>query len=92
MILDLALSDVNLYIFRGSGSDHRKVVIQGQPDWIRNAGHNVVAKYNLCVAGNHDMENVETWVCAICGRYDPVLTGAGDTNTTEWIGCDCNRY
>jgi len=42
--------------------------------------------------GNHDMENVETWVCAICGRYDPILTGAGDTNTTEWIGCDCNRW
>ena len=41
--------------------------------------------------GRHDMRNVETWVCAICGQYDPVLPGDGGGDTTEWIGCDCNR-
>ncbi len=48
--------------------------------------------------GFHDMENVETWVCAICGCYDPILSSplkaaipeAGAT--TDWIGCDCNRW
>jgi len=46
--------------------------------------------------GYHDMENVETWVCAICEKYDPVLpvrTSPEDIPpTTEWIGCDCNRW
>jgi len=42
--------------------------------------------------GRHqDMDNV---VCAICNQYDPVIPGSyirhGDT--TEWIGCDCNRW
>jgi len=41
--------------------------------------------------GRHDIRNVETWVCAICGQYDPVLPGGGG-DTTEWIGCDCNRW
>jgi hypothetical protein len=39
----------------------------------------------------HDMENMETWVCAICGQYDPVLLPLDGSTTTEWIGCDCNR-
>ena len=47
--------------------------------------------YTIVPKGNHDMENVETWVCAICGRYDPILPVGGEENTTEWIGCDCNR-
>ena len=38
--------------------------------------------------GLHDWENSRTWLCGICGLYDPV-TAAGAT--TEWIGCDCNR-
>lgn len=51
-------------------------------------------------SGFHDLEDVETWVCAICKCYDPVITspiknpkGTGqDQSTTEWIGCDCNRW
>ena len=47
--------------------------------------------------GFHDYEDVETWVCAICQCYDPVITspvkpGNPDIMTTEWIGCDCNRW
>ena len=41
------------------------------------------------------MSNVETWVCAICHCYDPVDAGhevEGTGDTTEWIGCDCNRW
>ena len=38
--------------------------------------------------GIHDWENSRTWVCAICGQYDPVHAAGA---TTEWIGCDCNR-
>lgn len=45
------------------------------------------------VKGFHDLENTTTWVCAICGQYDPILPGSScrDGDTTEWIGCDCNR-
>ena len=39
--------------------------------------------------GLHDWENSRTWVCAICGQYDPVAAAGA---TTEWIGCDCNRW
>ena len=43
--------------------------------------------------GWHDLQNVDTWVCAICGQYDPILPGGSELgSTTEWIGCDCNRY
>ena len=46
--------------------------------------------------GFHDMANVETWKCAICKQYDPVLpTGVEASKmptTTEWVGCDCNRW
>ena len=48
----------------------------------------------LEISGFHDFEDVETWVCAICQCYDPPV----DPNnplavmTTEWIGCDCNRW
>ncbi|XP_023343043.1 uncharacterized protein LOC111712616 [Eurytemora carolleeae] len=43
--------------------------------------------------GWHDLQNVDTWVCAICGQYDPVLPGGSELgSTTEWIGCDCNRW
>jgi len=44
--------------------------------------------------GLHDLENTTTWVCAICGQYDPILPGSisRDGDTTEWIGCDCNRW
>ena len=41
------------------------------------------------------MANVETWKCAICKQYDPVLpTGVEPSKmpTTEWVGCDCNRW
>ena len=47
------------------------------------------------LTGYHDMSNVETWVCAICKCYDPVDAGQdmeGSGDTTEWIGCDCNRW
>ena len=46
------------------------------------------------LTGYHDMSNVETWVCAICQCYDPVDAGQdqGSGDTTEWIGCDCNRW
>jgi len=51
---------------------------------------------NVSVAstGFHDLEDVETWVCAICKCYDPVITSPikDDLATTEWIGCDCNRW
>jgi len=49
--------------------------------------------------GFHDLEDVETWVCAVCQCYDPVITTPVKNNkqaeammTTEWIGCDCNRW
>ena len=41
--------------------------------------------------GRHqDMDNV---VCAICNQFDPVIPGSYNRHgdTTEWIGCDCNR-
>ena len=48
------------------------------------------------LTGYHDMTNVETWVCAICKCYDPPVDagqdGEGSGDTTEWIGCDCNRW
>ena len=48
------------------------------------------------LTGYHDMSNVETWVCAICKCYDPPVDagqdGEGSGDTTEWIGCDCNRW
>ena len=40
--------------------------------------------------GLHDMYNSQTWKCAICGQYDPIGED-DDGDTTEWIGCDCNR-
>ena len=47
-------------------------------------------------SGFHDFEDVETWVCAICQCYDPVITSPIKSQdlqmTTEWIGCDCNRW
>ena len=43
--------------------------------------------------GFHDLEDVETWVCAVCQCYDPIFTSpvknfkqAEDLMTTEWIG------
>jgi len=49
--------------------------------------------------GYHDLEDVETWVCAVCQCYDPIITTpvknskqAEAMMTTEWIGCDCNRW
>jgi len=49
--------------------------------------------------GFHDLEDVETWVCAVCQCYDPIITTPVKNNkqaeammTTEWIGCDCNRW
>ena len=47
------------------------------------------------VAGLHDLSNVETWVCAICSNYDPVLPEGVDPEVaanTEWVGCDCGRW
>ena len=48
------------------------------------------------LTGYHDMSDVETWVCAICKCYDPPVDagqdGEGSGDTTEWIGCDCNRW
>ena len=40
--------------------------------------------------GRHqDMDNV---VCAICNQFDPHIPSYNrQGNTTEWIGCDCNR-
>merc|ERR1719215_2614636 len=50
-------------------------------------------------SGFHDLDDVETWVCAICQCYDPVITSpiknpqqSALLMTTEWIGCDCNRW
>jgi len=49
--------------------------------------------------GYHDLEDVETWVCGVCKCYDPIITTpvknpkqAEAMMTTEWIGCDCNRW
>ena len=41
--------------------------------------------------GRHqDMDNV---VCAICNQFDPIIPSSYNRqgDTTEWIGCDCNR-
>jgi rubredoxin len=40
------------------------------------------------------MTDVETWVCALCKQYDPVLPDDMRANApqTEWVGCDCNRW
>ena len=43
-------------------------------------------------SGFHDMANVETWKCAICKQYDPVLPAGVEPSKTEWVGCDCNRW
>merc|ERR1711874_485554 len=49
--------------------------------------------------GHHDLEDEETWVCAVCQCYDPIITPPSAKNgkqaeamTTEWIGCDCNCW
>ncbi len=54
---------------------------------------------DLETSGFHDLEDVETWVCAICQCYDPIITSPVKNPqqnallvTTEWIGCDCNRW
>jgi hypothetical protein len=44
----------------------------------------------LPTSGVHDLARTETWVCAICRFYDPPAKEAPPT--TEWIGCDCNRW
>jgi hypothetical protein len=31
-------------------------------------------------------------VCAICECYDPPEEEVEDHTTTEWVGCDCNRW
>ena len=46
-------------------------------------------------SGVHDLMNVNTWVCAICKKYDPVLPAGVDPNATrntDWVGCDCSRW
>ncbi len=46
-------------------------------------------------SGYHDLSDVETWVCAICKKYDPVLPKGADPTkavNTEWVGCDCDRW
>ena len=42
---------------------------------------------------------VETMACRVCKCYDPIITTpvknpkqAEAMMTTEWIGCDCNRW
>ncbi len=50
---------------------------------------------NASKSGVHDLMNVNTWVCAICKKYDPVLPPDADpseVSNTEWVGCDCNRW
>lgn len=56
--------------------------------------HPDLASPSAIPSGYHDMSNVETWVCAICHLYDPATsdTVEGSGDTTEWIGCDCNRW
>ena len=42
-------------------------------------------------SGVHDITRKDTWVCAICECYDPPEEDSARP-TTEWIGCDCNRW
>jgi len=68
----------------------RKKKRKSQPNDSANDSGNV----SVASTGFHDLEDVETWVCAICKCYDPVITSPikDDLATTEWIGCDCNRW
>lgn len=47
------------------------------------------------LTGCHLETDNNTWLCYICKCYDPVyndkeIDACGDT--TEWIGCDCERW
>ena len=55
----------------------------------RNSRSQMGLLNTLQTSGFHDMANVETWKCAICKQYDPVGPSGA---TTEWVGCDCNRW
>ena len=40
-------------------------------------------------------EEAEEYSCGLCGEYDPPLQGSkeeGTVYTTEWVGCDCDRW
>ena len=42
---------------------------------------------------NEDAE--EEVLCGLCNHYDPPLSSdhnSGETYTTEWVGCDCDRW
>jgi len=77
---------------RGRGGLRTRGRARGRPSSGRGRGG---SRHTGDTGGYHDMENVETWVCAICEKYDPVFPSTmnpEDHPTTEWIGCDCNRW
>jgi len=42
-----------------------------------------------------DQDSDEEVLCGICNHYDPPLSpenATGQTYTTEWVGCDCDRW
>ena len=67
--------------------------------WVRNE----FCPARNCASCHNKTNTMLIWwyssiqVCAICHLYDPATDepGGGDDgsgDTTEWIGCDCNRY
>ena len=81
----------------GSGFGRGNLKTRGTPKRPTRPSTSETEKSNNStsdLSGYHDMTNVETWVCAICRLYDPATSefGEGSGDTTEWIGCDCNRW
>jgi len=80
----------------GSGKNAKNSSTSGSASAASAAAATAASPEPDLLSGYHDMSNVETWVCAICHLYDPAATdepgGGDDGDTTEWIGCDCNRW
>jgi len=86
----ILMADLATMVVRGRGRAPR---LRGRARSRGGSGVGATRLTRDSERGLHDLRNLDTWVCAICGRYDPVLPrGEELENTTEWIGCDCNRW
>lgn len=88
-LVPLVRSDVGRVIKRQPEEQEQQVVKQGRGG-ARARGRGGRRGRATISKGLHDMDNTQTWVCAICAQYDPQTNDPGET--TEWIGCDCNRW
>ena len=59
---------------------------------VRGRGRPAKSGLSFVPSGFHDISRKDTWVCAICECYDPPVEDSAVLPTTEWIGCDCDRW